>query len=168
MQTFSIQRRSKIHPNLDFWYENKPSGNLGVLQAIIFPRAQSVCSETRGIFVKYFCLGSRARFQSYEEAERHSGSGSSGSSKAKSSAPGYTAGNWPPLDNANDKTLFNCYDDIFSFRPRPPQTETEFDRRLNAKVDEAIARMCPPPFPVPGGSGQLPRAILDIISPAER
>jgi hypothetical protein len=25
---FTIQRPSKIYPNLDFWFENKPSGNL--------------------------------------------------------------------------------------------------------------------------------------------
>jgi hypothetical protein len=26
-QPFSIPRPSKINPNLDFWFENKPSGN---------------------------------------------------------------------------------------------------------------------------------------------
>jgi hypothetical protein len=28
--TSSIARHSKIYPNLDFWFENKPSGNPGV------------------------------------------------------------------------------------------------------------------------------------------
>jgi hypothetical protein len=27
--TFSILRSSKIYPNWDFWFENKPSGNPG-------------------------------------------------------------------------------------------------------------------------------------------
>jgi hypothetical protein len=30
---FSFQRPFKIYPNWDFWFENKPSGNLGVNQA---------------------------------------------------------------------------------------------------------------------------------------
>jgi hypothetical protein len=29
MQTFSILRLFKIYPNLDFWFENKSSGNPG-------------------------------------------------------------------------------------------------------------------------------------------
>jgi hypothetical protein len=27
MLTFSIAKPSKMYPNLDFWFENKPSGN---------------------------------------------------------------------------------------------------------------------------------------------
>jgi hypothetical protein len=38
MPTSSIARPSKIYPNLDFWFENKPSGNpaskAGVLQQV--------------------------------------------------------------------------------------------------------------------------------------
>jgi hypothetical protein len=30
--TFSIPRPSKIYPNWDFWFDNKPSGNLGLAQ----------------------------------------------------------------------------------------------------------------------------------------
>jgi hypothetical protein len=29
--TSSIARPSKIYPNLDFWFENKPSGNPGIV-----------------------------------------------------------------------------------------------------------------------------------------
>jgi hypothetical protein len=29
LPTSSLARPSKIYPNLDFWLENKPSGNLG-------------------------------------------------------------------------------------------------------------------------------------------
>jgi hypothetical protein len=29
MTTFSIPRHSEFHPNWDFWFENKPYGNLG-------------------------------------------------------------------------------------------------------------------------------------------
>jgi hypothetical protein len=30
IQTFLILRPSKIYPNWDFWFENKPSGNPGL------------------------------------------------------------------------------------------------------------------------------------------
>jgi hypothetical protein len=36
MTTFSIPRPSKVHPNRDFWFENKPSGN---------PESEGVKSE---------------------------------------------------------------------------------------------------------------------------
>jgi hypothetical protein len=30
MPAFSIPRLSKVYPNWDFWFENRPSGNPGV------------------------------------------------------------------------------------------------------------------------------------------
>jgi hypothetical protein len=32
--TYSVARPSKIYPNLDFWFENKPSGNPAALPGI--------------------------------------------------------------------------------------------------------------------------------------
>jgi hypothetical protein len=40
--TFTIQRPSKIYPNSDFWFENKPSGNPGAnLQNSFFKEAKT-------------------------------------------------------------------------------------------------------------------------------
>jgi hypothetical protein len=55
MTTSSIARPSKIYPNLDFWFENKPSGNpapkdnnsgLGKLRST-FAQPQSALVNTR-------------------------------------------------------------------------------------------------------------------------
>jgi hypothetical protein len=32
--TFSVSRSSKIYPNWDFWFENKPSGNPDLSQSV--------------------------------------------------------------------------------------------------------------------------------------
>jgi hypothetical protein len=34
ISAFSILRPSKIYPNWDFWFENKPSGNPGLAEGI--------------------------------------------------------------------------------------------------------------------------------------
>jgi hypothetical protein len=39
MSTSSVARPSKIYPNLDFWFENKPSGNPGWVGSFTFKRS---------------------------------------------------------------------------------------------------------------------------------
>jgi hypothetical protein len=56
MTTSSIARPSKVYPNWDFWFENKPSGNTALGMFVAVGRKQGI-----GIDLKYIL--SKVRFR---------------------------------------------------------------------------------------------------------
>jgi hypothetical protein len=50
--TISIRRHSKIHPNMDFWYENIPYGNPGWQSGQLFWKNRPKCSPKSGHYAR--------------------------------------------------------------------------------------------------------------------